>query len=312
VELAVTRRAIVLVAALVLGSHAASRAEAQQGDARALFEQASEALDTGRFAEARDLLRRSLDLTPNPATAFNLAVALRGTGETLASVSTFDDLLGGRYGRISGSQRAEAGRLRAQTRAEVAVLHIVARGADRIEVRVDGRRIGVLEDGERRAHEVDPGPRVVTASAPRRETVERRLELARGSSERVELELLPSGSGELVVEAIYPEDVLEIVGVGRATGTLRREVPPGDYEVVVSGPAGRRESLVTVEPGQTLRVRLERERASAWTSPWLWTGVGAAVAGLIVAGVLLLGDRVEDPIQDPVYGVVAALRAGGR
>lgn len=288
-----------------------SVAIAQERDARELFRQADAALETGRFAEARDLLRRSLAITPNPASAFNLAVALRGTGETLASVAVFDALLEGEYGELSRAQRAETQRLRTETRAEIAVLHISATGASEIEIRVDGQRVGSIEAGGTLAHEVDPGARVVTASAPRRETDERRLELPRGGSLRVAFELTPTADalvGTLVVEAAHPDDVVEIVGVGRGTGVLRRELEPGTYTVQVDGPSGRRESTVELEAGTTLRVRLDTESSSLLGSPWLWGSVGLVVAGAVLSGFLLFGSREEDPIRDPVYGLVQTLR----
>ena len=43
---------------------------------------------------------------------------------------------------------------------------------------------------------------------------------------------------------------------------------------------------------------------------WIyWTGVGAVVIGLVAGGFLLFGEREEDPISDPVYGIVETLRA---
>jgi hypothetical protein len=288
-----------------------ARAQVPEEEARALFQQANVALETGRFAEARDLLRRSIELTPNPASAFNLAIALRGTGETIAAVATFDRLLDGEYGQLSAAQRREAERLRHETRAEIAVLHISATGADEIELRVDGQRAGTASAAEVVEHRVDPGTRVVTASAPRRETAERRVDLPRGGSLRVAFELEPTADalvGTLVVEAVHPDDVLEIVGVGRGTDVLRRELEPGSYTVIADGPAGRRESTVDLEAGTTLRVRLEPADTGLLESPIFWLSAGLLVAAALTAGILLFTTREEDPIQDPVYGLVVTLR----
>lgn len=304
------KAALLLALALAHAAPAGAQSSAEQ-EARELFQRANAALETGRFAEARDLLRRSIELTPNPASAFNLAVALRGTGETIASVSTFDRLLEGEYGRLSAAQRREAERLRHETRAEIAVLHISATGADAIELRVDGQRVGTPAAGEVVEHRVDPGTRVVTASAPRRETAERRVDLPRGGSLRVAFELEPTAdalASTLVVEAVHPDDVLEIVGVGRGTDALRRELEPGSYTVIVDGPAGRRESTVDLEAGTTLRVRLEPADTGLLESPWLWLSAGLLVAAALTAGILLFSTREEDPVQDPVYGLVVTLR----
>lgn len=296
---------IALVAVLGLAT-----ASAQDAGARRLFDQGNEALETGRFAEARDLFRESLALGPNAGTAFNLAVALRGTGQTIEAVEVLDGLIDGTYGSLSSAQREEAERFRTATAAEIAVVHVRVSGAPRVEVRLDGRRLATLAEGERAELRADPGDHVLTASAPRRETAEERIALDRGGSRVVELALRPSADarvGTLIVEAIDDTDVLEIVGVGRGTGTLRRELAPGSYEVIVSGPSGRRESRVALDAGETLRVRLDGESESVLASPWLWTGVSAVVLGLLIGGLFLFVETEDPPVTDPVYPVVTTL-----
>ncbi len=295
---------------LVLSAGVARAQSREDREARRLFEEANTALESGRFAVARNLLRRSLSLGPNAASAFNLGVALRGTGETLAAVAVFEGLLEGERGEISAGQRREVQRLLRETRAEIAVLHVHVEGAETIEVRVDGERVAEASDGETIEHQVDPGEHVVTATAPRRQTEERRIELDRGSSRRLSLALEMSADarlGTLVVEAVDPDDVLEIVGVARGSGTLSRDLEPGAYEVVVSGPAGRRESTVDLDAGTTLRVRLEADSGSVLGSPWLWTGVGLVVVGLVVGGLFLFVEGEDAPVNDPVYGVITTL-----
>jgi hypothetical protein len=309
-------RAVPVLFAALATLASASSSFAQDGAsaarARELFDQANQALGTGRFAEARDLLRESLALAPNVGSAFNLAVALRGTGEILEAVRVFDALLGGEHGALSRDQRSEAERLLRATRGEIAVLHVSASGAERIEIRIDGTRVGDVGPGDRLEHQVDPGEHVVTASAPRRETAEAPVTLDRGGSRRVELALEPSADarlGTLVVEASDPDDVLEIVGVARGTGTLRRELVPGAYEVIVDGPSGRRESEVELDAGDMLRVRLAAESSGVLASPWFWGGVAVVVIGLAVGGVLLFGESEDPAVTDPVYGIVTTLRA---
>lgn len=291
---------------------APAQGASEEATARELFERARAALNTGRFAEARDLLRRSLSIRPNAGSAFNLAVALRGTGEPLAAIDVFDRLLADEYGELDANQRAQARQLKAEASAEVAVLHIRATGADRIEIRVDGERLGTVGPGERLRTRVNPGTRVVTASAPGHETEEVRVDLARGGSRRIRFELETAEDapyGTLVVEAVHPEDVLEIVGVARGTGTLRRELEPGVYEIEVRGPAGNRSTEVELEPGQVLRLRLSGESDSLARSPWLWTGVGLVAAGLATGAVFLFREQTEDPVTDPTWGIVQTLRA---
>ncbi|MBI2896972.1 MAG: hypothetical protein HYY06_25670 [Deltaproteobacteria bacterium] len=165
---------------LILGAGQAI-ADSREVEARRLFETATLALQTGRVAEARDLLRRSLALYPNAPTAFNLAVALRGTGETLESIELFDAILSGRHGPLGAEQAAEAARLRAETAREVAHVDVHASGAERIAIRVDGRPAASLPDGGRADIPVDAGAHELRASAPGRVPARHHVRIDRGA-----------------------------------------------------------------------------------------------------------------------------------
>lgn len=302
-------RFVVAIVVAVAVAPAAARADDVQ-DARRRFDEGKAALTTGRFAEARDHFRASLALAPKAASAFNLAVALRGTGEPVEAVTVFEVLLEGAYGELSNRQREEIDALLERTRAEVAVLTVRIAGAASAEVRIDGRRLATLQEGEARSQSVDPGPHVVSATAPMRALAERRIDLPRGGREEVVLELAPSSEAlraRLVVEG-EPDDIVRIVGVAEDAVMLDRTVRPGRYRVEASGPKGRRATDVELAPGETLRVRLEAEKSSAFASPWLWSGVAVVVIGAVVAGVVLSRDRIDDPVRDPTYDVISALR----
>jgi tetratricopeptide (TPR) repeat protein len=193
--------ALSLSLAVLPGRAAADEAE----EARALFESADAALDEGRFAAARDLLRRSIALHPHRATAFNLAVALRGTGEVSESIEVFEQLLAGGFGELEAERRDEVGRLLEQVRAEVARLSVRACGAPEIDIRLDGAPALTLPDCGRATLSVDPGAHIVRFDAVRAESIERRLVLERGerASLDVGLELLaePEARGENVLES---------------------------------------------------------------------------------------------------------------
>ena len=75
-----TRAVFALVVGALTATAAAQEPPPDPAAARALFEEANGATAAGRFADARDLYRRSLALQANPATAFNRAVALTRTG----------------------------------------------------------------------------------------------------------------------------------------------------------------------------------------------------------------------------------------
>jgi len=188
--------------ALLLGAVVATPALAQPlapdapaARARSLFEQANEALDAGRFAEARDLLRRSMAVFPTPSAAFNLAQALRGTGETRESLAVLEALLADRRHELTAERRAEAHSLQQAIVAELGSIRIDACCAPRIELRVDGALVRAVRDRAIAvAVSVDAGTHVVTASATGRSTVERHARVTRGGVAHVDLRLAPSAA----------------------------------------------------------------------------------------------------------------------
>lgn len=150
---------------------------APESEARALFSEADRAIDEGRFAEARDLLTRSLEARPHPATAFNLGVALRGTGQLHRAVEVFDAILGGRYGAIRDEQRREVETLRASVRGDFASITVAAcddSGAleSPLTTFLDGQRQADLSACTLEELSVDPGEHVLRIEAPGFEPVE--------------------------------------------------------------------------------------------------------------------------------------------
>jgi hypothetical protein len=313
IRLALVIAVIPVIATLASPSRAAGQTPDRRADeARALFDRGREALDTGRFAAARDLFRRSIEVAPNVASAFNLAIALRGTGETRSAIETFERLLEGGYGEISPEQRRQIAELLGPARGDLGHLTVVVRGAEEIELRIDGALIATAHDGETVRREIDPGEHVITASAPRRTSYEQAIVVERGATVSVDAELGANLLGTLVVESRSPDATLEIVGVVRGAGSVRRELPPGEYRVAVIDAAGRREIAARVESGELVRVALSDSRPDAplVESPWLWSGIAAAVIGAALAIVLPLTITVDEPpISDPVYGVVVTLTA---
>ncbi len=311
-------RAVLAGMLLALGLSSASvaaadpgRPGARVGEARRQFEDAVERLEAGRFAEARDMLNQSLALAPNPATAFNLGVAYRGTGETLRAVEVLSSLLAAKYGPVKGERRAEVRALLAAVRAEVATLTIETRGAPSADVRIDGRSFGSSVDGGRVVANVDAGERVVTVAAEDRIPVERRVRVARGARLTVLLELEPTPQarvGTLSVDSPDGRAELEIVGVARGRGRLERTLTPGTYRVRLRGPGAQREATVVVRARSTVRYRFgEAASSTLWQSPVFWVAAASVTAAATVGAVLLLQPGREDPVRDPEFGVVHAL-----
>ncbi|MEM9072599.1 MAG: hypothetical protein AAGE52_29090 [Myxococcota bacterium] len=294
---------VLLSLALLAGLVPASaQGQSSRRSAQELFERGVQAMNTARFAEARDLFRRSLALYPNAGTAFNLAVALDRTGDFVDSVDLFGALLEDAYGGLRGPQEREVRRLRREAQRHVAVVHLERPPIEGLEIRVDGE----LRDVE--SLRVNPGEHVILATAPRYETFEETLTLERGEERTLAIELIESQAPGLLIIESQEDSLISVDGVGEELGSLRAEVPPGLYHVRVRRDGNERRSDAEVAPGSTLRMRLDLEGRRR--RPWLWVGLSVLAVGAITAfAVGVTRDRVDDPVQDDVYGVIRTLRA---
>jgi len=160
--------------------------------AQELFLEATGHIDTGRFTEAIDLLRDSLEAYPTGATAFNLGVALRGTGDALAAVEHFRALEAGFYGPLVSAQSGQVSALRAEAEAEIGTLEVTACGSDGLQVRINGELRPATLDCESFEVLVNAGEHNITASAPHAPTVSQRVDVAGGEVRSVRLMLTPS------------------------------------------------------------------------------------------------------------------------
>ena len=291
--------------ALALSLSVAPAAEAQpsgQPDhARKLFEEATVALRAGRFAEARDLLRESLALYPNTATAFNLGVALRGTGETAEALDIFEKLEAGEFGELSPAQRREAANLRRAVEEESGRIRVHIEGAPSARIHIDGEPVGEAEAGEAFEWLVSPGRRVVRGVGPEERRGEVTVDIERGKVTKVKLVLRPEGPATLVLSAERPEDRVAILGVAEGRGRIERELRPGVYTVRVTGEHGSRQEEVELDAGERKHLALDPPGPSLLTQPWFWVVAGAVVATGVGVGVWL-GTRDDGFITDPVFG----------
>jgi len=173
-----------------------AEAQADVADVQQTFEAGTAALRAGRFHEARDLLREAHHSARAVGTAFNLAVALRGTGEVVECASLFGRLLEGEFGDLTQAVDGQARALRRECGAASASLSIrVNRSAD---VLVDGESVGLLPPDTARELRLDPGAHVVTAAHRGFVTAQERVELARGGRAEVSLELVAIVMPELL------------------------------------------------------------------------------------------------------------------
>lgn len=160
-------------------------------EARRKFEEGTLALREQRYGAAADALRRSLELMPNVANAFNLAVALRGAGRLTDALDILERLLLDEFGELGEERRPVVGEERRQVRAERPQLVVSVRGVPQAVVAVDGRTVGTVS-GAGLVVDVDPGERSVRVTATGAEPVERTVEVARGSMARVTMNVAPT------------------------------------------------------------------------------------------------------------------------
>lgn len=238
-------------------------------EARQLFESALPLLEAQRFEEAQAPLRRSLELFPNLPTAFNLAVALRRSGDTNASIALFEEIAAGAHGELSEAQQGEVRAEIARARRDLATLRIRATGAERIRILIDGEHVGDVANRAELAWQVQAGEHVVGASAAGRSAVEERVTVRRGQRRRVEL-ALEAGPGVA--------SPAEAAAAGVRGGPLH---PPEDPAV------DEGESSVPL---------------------WIGLGLAAAAAITVGVVLVATRDREADPVTDPVLPVVETLR----
>ncbi len=287
----------------------AARSEAQLAQARELFDAAGASIQVGRFADAVKQLRASLDLVPRTATAFNLAVALRGTGDALAALALFDKLAAGAYGELDPARREQVGKLRAEVAAEIATLTIVASGADAIEIRLDGEIVTSDKTAGSTVSSVNPGAHRIVASARDHETEARVVDVARGSTPTVSLVLRPARDerpGHVILECADPTVTITVEGKGSAESRLERDLPPGEYTVVVHSTEGERRVRLAVPSGRTVKLVLDPPtKKSIVQRPWFWVVGSVVVAGGVTGAILATRPRQAHPVTDAFWGVTS-------
>ncbi len=261
-----------------------------------LFQEGNKALQTGRFHEARDLLKKAHLSAQGVGTAFNLAVALRGTGEVVECHQLFAQLLQGKFGPVRPKVRKQAQMVSGECLQTIAHLEVTADQAGMLWV--NGVQRGPLVGARPSSLELNPGTHLITIRDQGLLLSETRVELGRGERKEVNLSLsLPKAT--LLVRSEAQEGWVQIVGQGKAQGQLKRVLPPGEYtaQLLVDEQVQVEKKLV-LKPAQQQELLLSSSPDSVFEQAWFWWAAAgvAVVAGGVVAGIALSGPTIDDPV----------------
>lgn len=300
-------RALCLVVGLAIGLPSAALAQqpSERVRARDLFREGLAAIDEGRFAEAAEVLARSLAIRESAPGRYNRALALRGAGRYRAAIEEVDRFIELATGARHARNRAAALEMRDELRASLAHLRLVITGApDAAEL--DGEALTPPEGTHEL--ELDPGSHRVTTRRDGHAPVEREIELTAGSREELSLDAsaapLPARL-RVDVDPANASILLDGELVGRGSVDVETAVGAHVLELTADGHLTERREL-TLEPGDVsqLSIALRAEpSAEIYEEWWFWliAGLGlAAGAAVLAVGIVIAND--VPPIQTGTFG----------
>lgn len=291
-----------LAMCLLLSARPASAQTDGRAEARAAFEQGVTALDEGRFAEAVELLGRSLELREAASALYNHALALRGAGRYREAVAQLERYLEVASGRRYRRSRALAVELLEELRAAIGHLHLEVVGQPDV-VEVAGHELEGVGPHEL---EVDPGSVRVVVRRHGYAPVEREVEVATGATLELRIDAsetpLPA---RLRIEVEPATASIRLDGRLLGTGEADVETDAGEHNVAFEADGHLPELRdVDLAPGDEtqLAVVMTLAPVDVVTEWWLWTSVGVGVA--LVAGIVLAVVLANDvpPIQQGSLG----------
>lgn len=269
------RRAASLLLGLCCGLLAPSVGAQSAADvdaARELFKQGSQAGKKGKWGDARDKYRRSLELKAAPITHFSLAVAEKHTGDYVSALENFRAFLVSPPNEATDGYRepAQAAVDELETLVGRVAISIEPRYAAELAVTVDGVTVPEAALGTPRI--VNPGKHVVKATAKGYRSVSEPFDVASGGQAEVALKLEPAPPGE-----VSPRPSTTPIEVGGDTAESSFPVGP---VLLMSGGA------LTVGAGLTVGLLglSKAKDAPSEDSPEADTARTMGLAGDIVAG----------------------------
>lgn len=261
-------------------------------EARILFEHGRSLAEDHRYAEAAEAFQQSLEHRARPSTRFNLALCLFALGRHVETLDALEQ-----YVAEAPPEEAEgvieARRLMALAQGRLSTLAVEVVPAE-ARVIVDGDPV----DDPSGALRLDPGVHVLRVEATDHAPRVLRLELEPGERRR-ELVRLESTRRPAMLSLRVDRPASIYLDDAPVEALSNQRLEPGAHQLRVEAPGARWERALTLESGQHFEIDLALPAEPPppkqwWQKPWPWLGVGVAIAGGVLAGVLLSG-RTGDP-----------------
>lgn len=241
-----------------------------------------------RWSQALEEFRQSRRHADRPRTAFNVGLALQRLERYREARAALRECIAMPGVLAEADLVTDAHELEAQVGRSLARLRLVVAPAD-AEVRINSQ---VIPDGRGepvRELDIDPGRQEVEVSVSGVMTQRFTVALRPGESlqRRVDLAVLP---GRVAVNVDQPDATVSIDDEVVGHGSTVWQGSPGAHRVRVEAEGYRPfRRPVMVSAGGDLRVEvtLSTLRNPWYQSPWLWSAVGAAVVGGVLAAVFI-------------------------
>ncbi len=269
---------------------------AQREAAREHFDEGVSFAQAQRWGEAIRELEAARDIRATPAVYFNLGMAYRAVGRPRAAIAAYRTYLTSVGAGIEARRREEVEHLAHELEATIASLRVRAH-PDSATVVLDGTTL----ESPAQWQPVDPGSHTLTVQASGYRTATRTLDLASSQTADLEISLVSEAdSSRVVVESNLAQSAIRVDGRLVGNGRIEEYFSTGEHSLEVSAPGRstfRRTFRVTGHGESRIHVTLTDQR-TIFSSPWLWTGVGAVIIGAVVVGVVL-GSGIEAPTHYP-------------
>lgn len=274
-------------------------------EARILFEHGRQLAEDRRYAEAVEAFQQSLEHHARPSTRFNLALCLFALGRHVETVAALEAYIAEAPPEEADGV-TEARRVMALAQGRLASLSVDVLPST-ARVTVDGNEVAEPSAALR----LDPGVHVLRVEATDHAPQVVRLELDAGERRREIVRL--ESTREPALLSVRVDRPASLFVDDRPVDSLELErLEPGPHRVRIEAPGARWERELTLESGQHFELDLALPEEPPpprqwWQKPWPWLAAGVAIAGGVLAAVLLSG-RTGDP-SGGASGVV--LEAGG-